>query len=53
MGDQHGFFQNIKSVQLEEPKEFESHYVRDEGRLLRGSIRGRWVRFSRSLLNAI
>ena len=56
MGDQHGFFQNIKSVQLEEAKEFESHYVRDEeGSLLRekGHICGRWVRFSRSPLNAI
>ena len=50
MGDQHGFFQNIKSVQLEETKKVESQCVHDEeGRLLRdkGS-----VRFFRSLLNA-
>ena len=54
MGDQHGFFQNIKLVQLEETKEVESQCVRDEGgRLLRdkGRIRERWVRFFRSLLN--
>ena len=46
--DQHGFFQNIKSVQLKETKKIESQYVRDEGgRLLRdkGRIRERWVRF--------
>ena len=46
MGDQHGFFQNIKSVQLEETKKVESQCVRDEGgRLLRdkGRIRERWV----------
>ena len=36
MGDQHGFFQNIKSVQLEETKKVESQYIRDEeGGLLR------------------
>ena len=36
MGDQHGFFQNIKSVQLGETKKVESQYIRDEeGRLLR------------------
>ena len=36
MGDQHGFFQNIKSVQLEETKKIESQCVRDEeGKLLR------------------
>ena len=36
MGDQHGFFQNIKLVQLEETKKIESQCVRDEGgRLLR------------------
>ena len=55
MGDQHGFFQNIKSVQLEETKKVESQYIRDEeGRLLRdkGRIRERWVRFFRSLLNS-
>ena len=55
MGDQHGFFQNIKSVQLEETKKAESKYIRDEeGRLLRdkGRIRERWVRFFRSLLNS-
>ena len=46
MGDQHGFFQNIKSVQLEETKKVESQCVRDDGgRLLRdkGCIRERWV----------
>ena len=55
MGDQHGFFQNIKSVQPEETKKVESQRVRDEeGRLLRdkGRIRERWVRFFRSLLNS-
>ena len=55
VGDQHGFFQNIKSVQLEETKKVESQCVRDEeGRLVRdkGRIRERWVRFFRSLLNA-
>ena len=35
MGDQHGFFQNIKSVQLEETKKVESQCVRDEGGRLR------------------
>ena len=55
MGDQHGFFQNIKSVQLEETKKVESQCVHDEeGRLLRdkGRIRERWARFFRSLLNS-
>ena len=55
VGDQHGFFQNIKSVRLEETKKVESLCVRDEeGRLLRGKgrIRERWARFFRSLLNA-
>ena len=55
MGNQHGFFQNINSVQLEETKKVESQCVRDEeGRLLRdkGRIRERWVRFFRSLLNS-
>ena len=55
MGDQHGFLQNIKSVQVEETKKVESQCIRDEGgRLLRdkGRIRERWVRFFRSLLNA-
>ena len=44
MEDQHGFFQNIKSVQLEETKKVESQCVRHEGgRLLRdkGRIRQR------------
>ena len=55
MSAQHRFFQNIKPVQLVETKKVESQYVHDEeGRLLRnkGSIRERWVRFFRSLLNA-
>ena len=55
MGDQHGFFQNIKSVQLQETKRVESQCFRDEeGRLLRdkGRIREGWVRFFRSLLNS-
>ena len=55
MGDQHVFFQNIKSVQLEETKKIESQCVRDEkGKLLRdkGRIRERWGRFFRSLMNA-
>ena len=53
-GDQHGFFQNIRSVQVQDTKRVESQCVRDgEGRLLRdkGRIRERWVRFFRSLLN--
>ena len=44
MGDQHGFFQNIKSVQLEETKKVKSQCIRDEeGRLLRdkGRVRKR------------
>ena len=41
MGYQHGFFQNIKSVQLEETKKIESQCIRE-----------RWVRFFRSLLNS-
>ena len=55
MGDQHGFFQNIKPAQLEETKKVEPQCVRDEGgRLLRdkGRIRERWVRFFRLLLNS-
>ena len=55
MGDQHGFFQNIKTVQLEETKKVESQCVRnEEERLLRNKrrIRQRWMRFFRSLLNA-
>ena len=42
MGDQHEFFQTIKSGQLEETKKVESQYVCDEeGKLLRdkGCIR--------------
>ena len=55
MEDQHGFFKNIKSVQLEKTKKVASQCVRnEEGRLLRdkGRIRAWWVRFFRSLLNA-
>ena len=55
MGDQHGFFQNIKLVQLEETKKGASQCVRDEkGRLRhdKGRIHKRWVRFFRSLQNA-
>ena len=55
MGHQHGFFQNIKSVQLEETKKVESQCVRDEGRSLlrdKGRIREKWLRIFRSLLNA-
>ena len=55
MGDQHGLFQNIKSVQREETKKVESQCVLDEeGKLLRdkGRIHERWVRFFRSLLNS-
>ena len=55
MGNQHGFFQNIKSVQLEETKKVESQCVRDEERRLlrdKGRIRERWVRFFRSLLKS-
>ena len=54
-GDQHGFFQNITAVQLEETNKLESQCVRDDGgRLLRDKvrIRERWVRFIRSLLKA-
>ena len=55
MGDQKGFFQNIKSVQLEETKKVKSQCVRDEERRLlrdKGRIHERWVRFFRSLLNS-
>ena len=55
MEDQHGFFQNIKSVQLEETKKVGSQCIRaEEGILLRdkGRTRERWVRFFRSLLNS-
>ena len=55
MGDQHGFFRNIKSVQLEETKKVESQCVLDEERRLlrdKGRIRERWVRFFRSLLDS-
>ena len=55
VGDQHGFFQNIKFVQLNDTKQIESQCVRDEeGRLLRGRgrIRERWVQLFSSLLNA-
>ena len=55
MRDQHGFFHNIKSVQLEETKKVKPQCVRDEeGRLLRDKRRicKRWVRFFPSLLNA-
>ena len=55
MGDQHGFLQNIKSVQLEETKKVESQCIRDEERRLlhdKGRIRERWVRFFRSRLNS-
>ena len=48
MGDQPGFFQNIKPVQLKERRKVESLYVRDEkGRLRdKGRILERWVRLS-------
>ena len=55
MGDQHGFFQNIKSVQLEEAKKVDhSASVTRKGDLLRdkGHTRERWVRLFRSLLNS-
>ena len=55
MEDQHGFFQNIKPVQLEVTKKVKSQCIRDEGgRLLRdkGRIHKRCVRFFRSLLNS-
>ena len=55
MENQHGFLQNIKSVQLEETKKIDSQYVRyEEERLLRDEccIRERWIRFIPSLLNA-
>ena len=52
MGDQHGFFQNTKPVQLEETEKVESQCVRhEEGMPLqdKGRIRERWVRFFTSL----
>ena len=54
MGDQHEFFQNIKSMQLEETRKVKSQYVRnEEGRLLqdKGLIREKYVWFFYSLLN--
>ena len=53
--DHHEYFQNIKPLQLEETKKVKSQCVRDEEeRLLRHKmrIRGRRVRFFRSLLNS-
>ena len=55
MGDQHWFFQDIKSVQLEGTKKVESQCVHDERRRLlrdKGYTRERWVHFFRSLLNS-
>ena len=55
VGDQHWFFQDIKSVQLEGTKKVESQCVHDEGRRLlrdKGYTRERWVHFFRSLLNS-
>ena len=53
MEDQHGFFQNINSVQLKETKKVESQSVREEGRRLlrdKGRLHERWVRLFRSNL---
>ena len=53
MGDQHGFVQNIKPMQLEQRKKVESQCLRnEEGRMLRdeGHICERCVRFFRSML---
>ena len=50
------YIQNTKSVQLEETTKIESQYACDEEerRLCnKGQIRERWVRFFRSLLDAI
>ena len=55
MGDQHGFFQSIKSMQLKETKKVESQCIRDEGERWmhdKGRIRERWLQFIRLLLNA-
>ena len=55
MVDQHGFFQNIKPVQLEETRKVGSQCARDGGERLprdKGRIRERWVRIIRSLLDA-
>ena len=53
--DQRGFFQYLKSMEVQETKKAHSQYVRDEeGRLLRGKelISQRWARYFRSLLNS-
>ena len=56
MGGQHGFFQNIKTKQVEETKKVESQCIcGEEGSLLqdKGRIREGLMRFFRSLLDAI
>ena len=53
--DQRGFFQHLKSMEVEETRKVESRCIRDEdGRLLRDKdlINQRWARFFHSLLNA-
>ena len=53
--DQRGFFQRLKSMEVEETRKVQSQYIRDEdGKLLRDKelISQRWVRFFHSLLNA-
>ena len=53
--DETGFFQHLKSMEVEETRKVESQCIRDEdGRLLRDKdlITQRWARFFHSLLNA-
>ena len=53
--DQRGFFQHLKSMEVEETRKVESRCIRDEdGRILRDKdlINQRWARFFHSLLNA-
>ena len=53
--DQRGFFQHLKSMEVEETRKVDSQCIRDEdGRLLRDKdlIAQRWARFFHSLLNA-
>jgi len=51
--DQKGFFQHLKSIDVEETRKVESQWIRNEyGRILRGKnlISQRWARFFHSLL---